>query len=159
MSQHPTFIQAIAQAITWAIAKLVAGRFRSAVSNSRGITLMETIVALAMFSSAGTAVLLGVGTAHRSSDQVYASAVAENLARNQMEYVSSLAYVSAPGSYSSISDDVGLNITMPTGFAVDATAESYVADDGLVGSIQKVVVTVTRFGQNVLVLQSLRSGP
>ena len=142
-----------------AIAKLVAGRFRSAVSNSRGITLMETIVALAMFSSAGTAVLLGVGTAHRSSDQVHASAVAENLARNQMEYVSSLAYVSAPGSYSSISDDVGLNITMPTGFAVAATAESYVADDGLVGSIQKVVVTVTRFGQNVLVLQSLRSGP
>ena len=64
-------------------AKTVADRFRSAISNSRGITLMETIIALAMFSSAGTAVLLGVSAAHVSSDRVKGSAVAENLARNQ----------------------------------------------------------------------------
>jgi type II secretory pathway pseudopilin PulG len=65
----------------------MADRIRSAVFNSLGITLMETIIALAMFSSAGTAVLLGVSAAHVSSDRVKASAVAENLARNQMEYI------------------------------------------------------------------------
>jgi|TARA_B100000809_G_C15077572_1_gene508429 type II secretory pathway pseudopilin PulG len=120
---------------------------------------METVIALAMFSSAGTAVLLGVSAAHVSSDRVKASAVAENLARNQMEYVNSLAYVAPPGSYASVSDDIGLNINIPTGFAVSAGTQTYVADDGYTGSIEKVVVTVTRDGQSILVLESLRSGP
>ena len=120
---------------------------------------METVIALAMFSSAGTAVLLGVSAAPVSSDRVKASAVAENLARNQMEYVNSLAYVAPPGSYASVSDDIGLNINIPTGFAVSAGTQTYVADDGYTGSIEKVVVTVTRDGQSILVLESLRSGP
>ena len=142
-----------------AFARMLAARIRSAVSNSLGITLMETIIALAMFSSAGTAVLLGVSAAHVSSDRVKASAVAENLARNQMEYVISLAYLAPPDDYPSVADDVDLNISIPTGFAVSASAEPYVDDDGYTGSIAKVVVTVTRDGQSILVLESLRSGP
>ena len=139
--------------------KAMADRFRSAISDSLGITLMETVIALAMFSSAGTAVLLGVGAAHTSSDRVKASAMAENLARNQMEYVLSQTYVAPPGNYSSVADDVTLNLNIPTGFAVTAAAQTYVADDGYSGSIEKVVVTVTRDGQSILVLESLRSGP
>jgi Na+-translocating ferredoxin:NAD+ oxidoreductase RnfG subunit len=42
---------------------------------------------------------------------------------------------------------------------VSAAAQNYVADDGYTGSIEKVVVTVTRDGQSILVLESLRSGP
>lgn len=137
----------------------MADRFRLAISNSLGITLMEMIIALAIFSSAGTAVLLGVSAAHISSDRVKANAVAENLARNQMEYVSSLDYVAAPGNYASVADDVTLNLSIPTGFAVTAAAQTYLADDGLSGSIEKVVVTVTRDGQSILVLEALRSGP
>ena len=140
-------------------AKTVAARFRSAAFNSLGVTLLETLIALAIFSSAGTAVLLGVGAAHTSSDRVKASAVAANLARNQMEYVSSLSYVPPPGTYTSIADDSSLNITLPPGFGVSAAAQTYVADDGLSGSIEKVVVTVTRDGRNILVLESLRSRP
>ena len=90
------------------IARTLAARFRSAVSNSLGITLMEIVIALTMFSYAGTAVLLGVSAAHVSSDRVKASAVAENLARNQMEYINSLAYVAPPGNYASVANDVGL---------------------------------------------------
>jgi hypothetical protein len=120
---------------------------------------METVIALAMFSSAGTAVLLGVSAAHTSSDRVNASAVAENLARNQMEYVNSLAYVAPPGNYASVADDLALNFSVPTGFAVSAGTETYVADDGYTGFIEKVVVTVTRDSQSILVLESLRSGP
>ncbi|MCH7736340.1 MAG: hypothetical protein IH872_02955 [Chloroflexi bacterium] len=139
-------------------AKKLADRFRPAVFGSLGLTLMETVIALAMFSSAGTAVLLGVSAAHISSDRVKASAVAENLARNQMEYVLSLVYVVPPGSYASVADDVGLNLSIPTGFTVSAAAQTYLANDGFTGSIEKVVVTVTRDGQSILVLESLRSG-
>ena len=69
------------------------------------------------------------------------------------------AYVAAPGSYTSVADDVGLNLTIPSGFAVSANAQTYVADDGFTGSIESVVVTVTRDGQSILVLESLRAGP
>ena len=151
MSRHPTFIPQPA--------KTVADRFRSAVFNSAGLTLMEMIIALAIFSSAGAAVLLGVGAAHNSSSVVKASAIAENLARNQMEYVFSQPYVAAPGSYTSIADDPSLNITIPSGFGVSGAAETYVTDDGFNGSIEMVVVTVTRDGQSILVLESLRSEP
>lgn len=137
----------------------MAGRFRTAIYGALGLTLMETVIALAMFSSAGTAVLLGVGAAHISSDRVKASAVAENLARNQMEYVLSQTYVAPPGNYASVADDLALNISIPTGFAVAAAAQTFVADDGYTGSIEKVVVTVTRDGRSILVLESLRSGP
>ncbi len=136
----------------------LAGRFRAACSNSLGITLMETVIALAMFSSAGTAVLLGVSSAHTSSDRVGASAVAENLARNQMEYVYTLPYVAPTGAYASIADDAGLDLSIPTGFALSAAAQDYVSD-AHTGSIEKVVVTVTRDGQTVFVLESLRSSP
>ena len=140
-------------------ARTVATRLRSAAFNSLGITLMETMVALAMFSSAGTAVMLGLSAAHTSSDITNASAVAENLARNQMEYVSAQTYVAPPGSYTSLANHPSLSIAIPTGFAVSAAAQTYVADDGFSGSIEKVVVTVTRGGQNILTLESLRSGP
>lgn len=119
---------------------------------------METVIALAMFSSVGTAVLLGVGAAHKSSDVVNTSAIAENLARNQMEYGTSFTYVNPPGTYASIADDTILNIDIPTGFDVPAAAQTYVADDRLDGVIEKVVVTVTRDGQSILILESLRSG-
>ena len=139
-------------------ARSLADRFRSAVSDSLGITLMETIIALAIFSSAGTAVLLGVSAAHISSDRVIASAIAENLARNQMEYVFTLPYVAQPGTYDSIAEDTSLNITIPSGFAVGAVADSYMSAS-FTGSIEKVVVTVTRDEKIILVLESLRTGP
>ena len=151
MSRHPSPINLLA--------KTVANRFRSAALNSVGITLIETIIALALFSTAGTAVLMGVSAAHISTGHVNASAIAENLARNQMEYVSDQTYVAPPGNYTSLANHPSLNIAIPTGFAVSAAAQTYVADDGFSGSIEKVVVTVTRDGQNILILESLRSGP
>jgi len=134
-------------------------RIRSAIAKSTGVTLLETVIALAMFSSAGTAVLMGVSAAHTSSDRVEAHAIAENLARNQMEYVLSLEYVDPPGNYASVADDVILNLTIPSGYSVSAVAETYLADDGFTGSIENVVITVSRDAQSILILESLRMGP
>ena len=141
-----------------ALIRKVVGSFRPVFACSLGISLMETVVALGLFSSAGTAVLMGVRAAHTSSDRVDASGIAENLARNQMEHAMTLAYVAPGGSYESLADS-SLGIAIPAGFAVTADAVTYVADDGFAGSIEKVVVTVTRDSQAILVLESLRSGP
>ena len=140
-------------------ARTAAARFRASVGNSLGITLVEVLIALAIFASAGTAVLLGVGTAYRSSDVVNASAVAEYLARNQMEYVWTQPYLPWPDTYTSITDVPSLNVDIPDGFGVSADAQEYIADDGLSGSVEKVVVTVTRDGQSILLLETLRGGP
>ena len=140
-------------------AKHVTDRVRSAIAKSTGVTLLETVIALAMFSSAGTAVLMGVSAAHISSDRVEAHAIAENLARNQMEYVLSLEYVAPGGNYASVADDVILNLTIPSGYSVSAVAETYLADDGFTGSIENVVITVSRDAQSILVLESLRMEP
>ena len=133
-------------------------RVRSAIAKSTGVTLLETVIALAMFSSAGTAVLMGVSAAHISSDRVEAHAIAENLARNQMEYVLSLEYVAPGGNYASVADDVILNLTIPSGYSVSAVAEFYLADD-FTGSIENVVITVSRDAQSVIILESLRMEP
>ena len=140
-------------------AKHVTDRVRSAIAKSTGVTLLETVIALAMFSSAGTAVLMGVSAAHTSSDRVEAHAIDENLARNQMEYVLSLEYVAPGGNYASVADDVILNLTIPSGYSVSAVAETYLADDGFTGSIENVVITVSRDAQSVLILESLRVEP
>ena len=103
--------------------------------------------------------LLGVSTAHTSGDRTNANAIAEYLARSQMEYAMTESYVAPPGIYTSIADVSTLNITIPSGFAVTAAAQTYLADDGYNGSIEKVAVTVTREGQSILVLESLRAGP
>ncbi len=137
----------------------MADRIRSAIANSTGVTLLETVIALAMFSSAGTAVLMGVSAAHISSDRVEAHAIAENLARNQMEYVLSLEYVAPPGNYASVADDVILDLNIPSGYSVSAVAETYLAGDGFSGSIENVVITVSRDAQSILILESLRVGP
>jgi hypothetical protein len=71
--------------------------------------------------------------------------VAENAARNQMEYVFTLPYLDAPGAYSVIE--------APRGFTVTAQAEEYVVGDP---DVQKVVVTAIRDARNVLVLETVR---
>ncbi len=102
---------------------------------------------------------MGVRAAHTGEDRVNSSSIGENLARNQMEYLMTLPYVSPGGTYQSIADAASPSFSIPPGYAVTAVPQIYLADDGLTGSIEKVVVTVTRDGQNVFVLESLRSGP
>ena len=140
--------------------KMIVSRFRSATFNSLGVTLIETVVALSIFASAGTAVLLGVSAAHNSSAVVNASSVAENLARNQMEYVWTKPFLEPLDTY----DNTDFDVAIPLGYAVSADATFYevdgdVVEDDLDGCIQKVVVTVLRDGVVLHVLETLRSDP
>jgi hypothetical protein len=113
---------------------------------SRGQVLLETAVALSVFALVGTAVLVGVSLAHTTGSRVESQSVAENLARNQMEYVFSQPYQAPPAAYPTVS--------APDGYTVSAVAEEYVLGDP---NVEKVVVTVNRDGQSVLVLETLRT--
>ena len=70
---------------------------------------------------------------------------AENLARSQLEYTKSQAYLSAPASYATV--------TPPTGYAVSAQASSIPDADS---AIQKITVTVTRIGEMLLTVEDYK---
>lgn len=112
----------------------------------RGSLLVETVVALSVFGVLGTAVLSGVSTSYVSKRTFEVHSTAENILRNQMEYVFEQAYVPPPGTY--------LTVTPPATYSVTAQALVY---DASSTQIETVRVTVSKEGQQVKVLDSLRS--
>ena len=110
--------------------------------------LLETAVAILIFGTVGTAVLVGIRTAHSSGERNENQASAENIARNQMETVFNQVYLPPPASYPPIS--------VPNLYTVTANATEYIAGDT---SLEKLTVSVTFDGRNILSLETLRAGP
>ena len=143
-------------------------RIFALLQESRGVVLVESVVAITILAAVGTAVLMGVRTAHTASDVVKVHSNAETLARNQMEYAFAQTYckedvecvpLDAPGAYVSIEDSLDILFTVKDGVTVTAQAVKYTEGDPDIVTdkdIQKVVVTITQDGQDVLVLNTLR---
>jgi len=74
----------------------VAGALRG---RSRGFTLIEVLVALALFGIIAIVFAGGLGTASRAVFTADIRATAESLARSQMEYVKNQCYYAQPWSY------------------------------------------------------------
>jgi prepilin-type N-terminal cleavage/methylation domain-containing protein len=76
--------------------------------SSRGVTLIEVLVALALFAIIGIAFAGGLGTASRAVLIGDIRTNAESLARTQMEYIKELDYQEAPSggvyNYTKIAD-------------------------------------------------------
>ena len=131
---------------------------RALTGDARGGPLMETIVALSVLTVVGTGVLLGISTIQTSDNSTEGQSVAENLARNEMANFFAQSYQATTSpTYSSITD-------LPPGYTVAITAESCPTLDPNTGAcggsdsnIHKYVVTVSREGQQVLVLETLRA--
>ena len=135
-------------------------RHRALFLESRGTALLETVIALTIFAALGTALLMGVRAAHISGDVIERNSIAENLARNQMEYVFDQPYLSPPASYVSIADAVDVSYTVEPGFSVTAQALAFTdGDPSIVNdtNLEKVLVTVSEGGQSVLSLDTLRA--
>lgn len=123
--------------------------------DSRGGLLLETVVAIIVFALIGTTVLVGVSTARRSGAVVDAQSIAENVARNQMEYVFSRAYKAPPLSYNSISDLPDNDFKVPSGFTVTATALLRIGSADT--DLETVRVAVDHAGKQVLVVETIRA--
>ena len=158
-SRHEKSLEATFLAWTHRLWLLALWRARSLTLDSRGFLLLESIVAVAIFAAVGTAVMLGVQTAHLTGNKVEEHSTAERLARNQMEYVFTQPYQAVLGqAYVSLEDAPPDQFTIPVGYGVTAVAAEYVPNDSYQGSVQKVVVTVSLAGNSILVLESLRAG-
>ena len=107
--------------------------------------MVESLIAVSVFTLLGAAVLSGSTPTRNASARAEQAAVAENIARNQLETVLAAPYQDPPYSYTPIST--------PPGYAVTADALVLVGGDS---NIATIVVVVTLKVESVLTLGSLR---
>jgi prepilin-type N-terminal cleavage/methylation domain-containing protein len=115
-----------------------------------GMTLLETVIAVAILGAVAAAFLGGVAASSRGVYTADEQATAEGLARSQMEWAKNATYSYDATSYSiapiPMNDDY-------TGYSANITAESlHGSDDG----IQKITVTIMRSGKPVFKLEGYK---
>lgn len=124
-----------------------------------GVTLIETLVALAVLGLIAVVFLSGLATAARATLIADEQATAESLARSEIEYVKSqqpyINYAEPdPGEYELI--------TPPASYSLEITAEPIDPDTGqplLAGQdegIQKITVTVNRGSKLLLTVEGYK---
>ncbi len=115
-----------------------------------GITLIETVVALAILGTIAVIFLSGLTTTSRAAFIFDEQVTAESLARSQMEWTQNADYVYDATQYSLTPIPSGKDYI---NYSAAITAESLNnPDDG----IQKITVTVKHFNKTVIKLQSYK---
>lgn len=116
----------------------------------RGVSLIETLVALAIIGAITAIFLSGLITASKASFTADEQTTAESLARSQMEWVKNATYEEDTAQYPPA--------LMPSGSdyvnysAVIAAEPLHDPDDG----IQKITVTIKRFDETIITLEGYK---
>jgi len=114
--------------------------------NSKGVSAIEVIIALAILGIIAVAFLGGLSTALNATSIADERSVAQSLAQSQMEYIKSQDYVYDATEYDVISD-------VPDGYTIQVVAEPLnTPDDG----IQKITITIKHQGNEVLTLEDYK---
>ena len=114
-----------------------------------GVSLLETIVAVALLGLVAVFFVNGLGTLSKSGLVLKEQALAEGAARSQMEYVKSQPYNST-AEYSAV--------PVPSGYSANTTitpidpATGDALSPGVDSGVQKITVTVSRGGNSLLTL-------
>ena len=123
----------------------LAGRVRAVAHDSSGAVLLESLVAVVIFSVIGTAALSGLTTTYSSGDATERHATAENIVRNQIDFALSQPYQDPPFTCPLVS--------VPARYGVTCTGEEYVVSDT---NVARLLVTVTFDGSQELAVETLR---
>jgi len=121
------------------------GQMRS----TKGISLMETAIALAIMGVVAVAFLSGAGTSLKSASIASKQTTAESLVISEVEYVKTCAY-----QYSASEYPVDPDIDIPVGWSIPPPLVELVhaTDDG----IQKVTVTAEHNGREILSISTYK---
>ena len=116
----------------------------------KGVSLVETVVALAILAAIGVTFLSGLATTSRAVALVDEQATAESIAWSQMETVKHTSYVPEASTYAASpipADKDYLN------YSVVITAQPlHNPDDG----IQRIKVTVSRSGAGIVTVEGYK---
>ena len=140
----------LATAKRWALSSFRGPRhgtpLLTALRDSTGALLIESVVAITVLALIGAAVLSGVSSSRTTGVRVEHKAIAEKVARNQMEYVFSLPYQNPQSTpYPTV--------VAPEGYSVTVVANEYKSG---ITDIEKIIVNVLHRNQNILLLETLR---
>ena len=122
---------------------------RACISRESGATLIETVVALAVLGLIAVTFLSGLVTSSRAAFAADEQATAQNIAQSQMEWVKNASY-NVTGYYSSGPIP---SVTDYDGYSANITVEA-LPDHG--DDIQKIIVTIMRSGEQVIVLEGYK---
>lgn len=134
--------------------------FRSPLNGQRGLTLIETLVALGILAAVAVVYLASVSTSSRGVIINQEKVTGESLAKSQMESIRRQAYdgVHNPPVYATITipqdaASKGYSIVTPiTAQRMDPRGDGTANDDGL----QKIIVTITHNGKTVFTLEGYK---
>ena len=122
---------------------------RACISRESGVTLIETVVALAVLGLIAVTFLSGLVASSKAAFAADEQATAQNLAQSQMEWVKNASYNTtgyySPGPIPSGKDYVG--------YSANITVEA-LPDHGI--DIQKIIVTVAHSGEQVITLEGYK---
>ena len=128
----------------------VARRSNILACRESGVTLLETAVALAMLGAIAVTFLIGLATTSKAVVVANEQTVAESLARSQMEWAKEVTYTVNATAYAPAPIPGEADYT---GFSATITAEPLnTPDDG----IQKVVVTVKHYDEELIILEGYK---
>ena len=123
-------------------------------SSEAGVTLIETLVALALLGLIAVTFLSGLATTAKATLIADERATAESLARSQIEYVKNQDYIDYAvldhGEYEVIATPTGSN------YSVEINAARIDEDTGQAQGIQKITVTVKRGDKTVLTVDAYK---
>ena len=126
--------------------------------NETGVTLLETLVALALLSIIAVVFLGGLTTVATATLIADEQATAESLARSQMEYVKRYPYDSEATTYPYVyTYDETYNpnpITLPESYTISVEVSPVPGTTD--SDIQKITVTVNRNDNPVLTLEGYK---
>jgi len=107
---------------------------------------VEALIAVGILGLALTALLSALSTGSMAVSRTEERVAAENLTRSQLEYTKSQLYQPLPASYETVTP-------YPDDYAVAVTADVVPGGDS---SIEKITVTVTRNGEELLVTEDYK---
>ena len=109
--------------------------------------LIETVVAVTVFVTLATAAFVGISTLQRVRLRTERQAVAENIARNQFEYIFSLDYIPPTTPYPVTTTPAGFTASTTVGFVGLFTEDT---------NVEKITVTVSEGGEEITSIETFR---
>ena len=118
-------------------------------SNETGVTLIETLIALALLGVIAVAFVGGMAMAAKATFIADEQATAESLVHSELEYVKNCTYQYDVSEY-----PVNPELTVPEGWVVPPPVVEplHATDDG----IQKITVKAERNGEVVLIIEDYK---
>ncbi|MBA7630831.1 hypothetical protein ES703_38356 [subsurface metagenome] len=124
--------------------------FKVFICRESGVTLLETVVALAILGTIAVTFLGGLVTTSKAAFSVDERATAQSLAQSQMEWAQSANYTDDATQYSPAPIPTGKDYI---GYSANITAQPLPGGNVF---IQKITVTVNRSGERVFMLESYK---